>query len=444
MFPDSKTNKPVVRFRRDVQKCAALGSILYWRKTTSLLRHQPVATFVLGTAYVGPFLSLTNQVTNQGFELVGDPGVGKSTMQRVAAAVCGPADSPLGQNYWITANATINGLDRVMAEHNDLTLIIEESNLFALADHAGLRGRKLNELVFRLGDGTEKLRFHTNSPSRSRFNFLTSTNEALADLLLNMRAAVADAASDRLLTIPIGPGRRYGIFDCLPEGYATSGALADELTSRIRKCHGVGIRKLLTGLTRDMAERPDWVRERLNEHIASFRKRVGVDGTDGSETRVADACGTVYAALMFAVSYGAISRHIKPLKAALEAYWLIQTTRAKPPEALELLLKMARCWDTIVVPHGTALVELSDAEIDQATAIVRQCRNGQWELLLTDRQLKRVFPHLPSFFADPQIKLRAIAEGGRKKTKRRIRDNREHDRFHCFTLTEEEARRAGL
>lgn len=434
VFSASTEEAPVVLFHMDSQKCAAAGSIVKWRGITRTLRDQPVAAFVVLAAYAGPFLSLTKQVLNLGFELAGPGGVGKSTIQRVAAAVCGPADSPLGRNYWITANATINGLEGVMAQHNDMPLIIEESNLFAAADRYGARAAKLNELVFKLADGTEKLRFNSDQPQRSRFVFITSTNELLAQLLIGYREAVTDAATDRLLTIPIDTSRPYGIFDCLPKGWANSGDLADHFNVGVRKCHGVGIRKLLQHLVRALAERPEWVSESINGHMIDFRMQVGVDQNDGSETRVADAFGLVYAAGMFAVQVGAVSRRIDPLKAALACYELNRKSRAKPPSHLAQLRKLADDFDTQWIKFDCRLPELSDEQVEDATAFVRERREEPYELLLTDRQFLRAFPNPKAFFADSEIQQRMVGEPGRRKTKRQIRSNRKAERFFVFRI----------
>jgi hypothetical protein len=316
VFSPQAADDAVVMFAINKQKCAAAGTVSAWRGTTSLLKDQPVATFVMLTAFVGPFLALTDQVMNQGFEIVGSRGIGKSTMQRVAAAVCGPADNPLGPNYWVTADVTINALERLMAGHADMPLIIDELNLYAAGDSVPARARKFSELVFKLANGSEKMRFGASDPQRSRFIFIASTNESLEQLLLGHPIAGADAAFDRLLTIPIASDRAFGIFDCLPPGCTSSGELADRLNQATRKYFGVGIRHLLKSLVAERAIDPDVVAERLRASILFFRKKVGVNRNDGSETRVADAFGLVYAAGKMALRYKAVSPKINPLKAA--------------------------------------------------------------------------------------------------------------------------------
>jgi hypothetical protein len=298
------------------------------------------------------------------------------------------------------------------------------------------RAARFNDLVFRLADGTEKRRYSSGDPQRSRFVFLTSTNEPLAQVLMSYRVTVSEAAADRLLTIPIDPARPYGIFDTLPKGYGNSRELADHLSQAMRKCYGVSIRRFLGHLVEEEANDPAAVRERLQSSIARFRREVGVDENDGSETRVADACGKVYAAGEFVVRYKAASRHLDPLGAALRCYELNKASRAKPPSFVKQLRTLAD-WGALRVSPDR-LRELSDQQLEEAPAIVREHHDGREEILLTPRQLMRAFPNQRAFFADPEIRaMMMVAESGRRRTKRQIRSNRGLERFHVFILPEQ-------
>lgn len=436
VFSPRTTDEAVVLFPVNEQKCATAGSIYAWRVTTSLLKNQSVATFVLLAAYAGPFLALTNQIMNQGFEIAGPRGVGKSTVQRFAAAVCGPADNPLGLNYWVTADATINALERIMADHADMPLIMDEFNLYAAGENVAARARKFNELVFKLSNGSEKMRFGASNPQRSRFVFIASTNEPLEQLLLGHQLAGAEAAFDRLLTIPIGSDRPFGVFDSVPDKFVTSGQFAEHLNQAARKSYGIGIRHLLKHLVADLAKDPADVAQKLKESISYFRRQVGVDLNNGSETRVADAFGLVYAAGKFALRYKAISKHLDPLEATLACYRLNQTARSKPQDTAAQLVKLADDFDSLYETFDK-IRDISDEEIEEARAIVREARGGQRELLLTDSQLKRFTLNTRAFFADPQIDRMLISENGRKQTKRRIRKKHKAERFYCFRLPPE-------
>lgn len=434
VFSPTAEGKPVVLFPVSTQKCAAAGTLVTWQKLSSLLQDQHLASFVVFAAFAAPLLALTDGVLNFGFELVGPGGVGKSTLQRVAAAVCGPADNPLGPNYWISADATINGLERAMIEHRDMPLILEELNLYAAGESDTVRARKLRELAFKLANRTDKLRYGESVPQNSPLVYITSANEPLAELLAGKHMPVAGSAIDRLMTIPIGADRQYGIFDFLPPGFPNSGKLAEHLSREICKCYGVAIRQFLEHLVIERAKNPEAFAKKIRSSIEFFRRKVKVDANDGSETRVADAHGLVYAGARLAVRYGAISKDLDPLEAALETYKLSQSARAKPENlARKLRGFLDRTLDDLEVdPHN--LKDLSDSEIDAADVIVRKFRNGRRELLFTEAQLKRAFSNTRALFADPEVQAMMITEKGRKQTKRQIRLNKGLERFHVFIL----------
>lgn len=315
-----------------------------------------------------------------------------------------------------------------------MALIIEEMNLYAATDHDALRARKINDLIFKLSSGTSKIRYGSPDPHRTRFTFITSTNEAQAQLMLAGRLAVSDAAADRMLTIPVE--KPLGVFGCVPTGSASTGALAQQFNREVRKCHGVGIRQLLERLVPEMSERPDYVARRLRASTAYFRRKVEVEENDGSATRVADAFGLVYAVAKLVLRYGAASKRLKPLTAALTCYRLNQASRARPVDPLRLLTEVMGRWDVLHIPLG-GLSELSNEQIDENDCIIKEKRNGRNELLFIESQFNRLVHNRRAFFADPRIERILVADGERKQTKRQIRLNRKSERVYCFRVPEE-------
>lgn len=427
-------SKPVVLFHADKSKCATVGTLAGWRRATAIVAEQPIATFVLCTSFAGPLLALTDRAMNQGFEIAGPKGVGKSTLQRLAAAACGPANDPQGRNYWITANATVNGLEQVLAEHESLSMIIEETNLFAAGKDDKSRAAAFNELVFRLADGTAKRRHGDKGlQQRHRFVYLTSTNEPLATLLMGSRVDVSEAAADRLITIAIDGDRPFKIFDSLPAKWSSSSAMASDLNAAIAKHHGHGIRKFLDTLVRTRASRPQWVGAELKAALDRFRDAVSVDRNDGSAVRVADAFGLVAVAGEIAVRCGAVSPKLKPFEAALACYDLCRAAESDNVRVLERLLRL-RDHPKVIHVDCARLRKITDEEIGAAPAIVRVGRSGRVELLLTDKQLDRAFPSRSQLFADADVAKLHISEADRRQTKRKIRKGYGKERFYCFRI----------
>lgn len=438
----SEGDEIVVLFPGDPDKCAKTGTIAKWLRLTDLLEGQHLASFVLFASFAAPLLRFTKLLHNPGFELAGPGGVGKSTMQRVAAAVCGAADSAVGANYQVTANATVNGLEQVMAQHADSPLIIEEANLFASQDPSSRRADKWNGLIFSLAEGTSKLRFGGPRPRRRRLVFLISTNEALRDLLASRPGAASDAAADRLLTIPISADRPYGIFDFLPDAFEDIGELADALNTGVRQVHGVALRRFIKCLVRERAARPRKLQSRIRQLMKEFRAEVQVRANDGSATRVADSFGLVSAAAVLAIEWGAVSAKLDPMAAARACYALHLGTR-QPVDRVQELLRLATDFDSIEV-HPGALREMPDCDVEDAPAIVRHLRSGRVEVLLTDAQLRRAFPERRRFLDDPQVRRILIADANHLTTKRRFRANRKAERVFCFAIPDQLARERGL
>lgn len=433
VFSPLKSEGSVVLFPPDKQRVKKAGSMQAWRDLTAELHGQHVATFGLMTAFAGPLIALSGYYSNVGFEIAGPGGTGKSTILRLAAAVCGPVDNAEGLNYWMTANATMNGFERVLTEHQDMSLIIDETNLFAAADNVALRAAKFNELIFKLADGTEKRRHHSPTPARSRFIFLTSTNEPLAQLLEGYRVHVADAAADRLLTIPIDAQREFGIFDWLPKKWPDAAALADFISTEVCKTYGVGIRRFLQRLVQERNADPVALQTRIRDAMDEFRSKIGVDKNNGSETRVADSFGLVMAAGVLAVKYGAISKELDPVAAAMQCYILNRNIKYKVIDRVKKLRELADDFFTPII-HAGNMREMTDEELEECPGVLWQRLGGVQELLLTSNQLLRAFPDLTALFADHKVRDILISEDGRRKTKRRIRTNRREERFYVFRM----------
>lgn len=433
VFSPDRTSRSIALFPKDTESMKTSGKLKHWRAITAELEGQHLATFILLIPFAGPLVGLSQHFANPGFEIAGPGGSGKSTVLRLAAAVCGPTDNAQGPNYWITANTTINGLERVMRDHNDTTVIMDEANLYAAADHITTRAAKFNELVFRLAEGTEKRRHRAGEPSRARFVFLTSTNEPLAQLLAGCRVNVAEAAADRLLTVPISHEREFGVFDWLPRKWTDAAAFADYLSAEVRKVYGVGFRRFIRRVViereSDQAEFDICVRALIEK----FRSIVGVDKNSGSETRVADSFGLIYAAGVLALKYKAISRKLDPLVACEEAYRLNRGLHSHRVDHVKKLLELSDQYETPWI-RSDRLAEWSDADLEDSPCILRERPGGFKEILFTDSQLIRAFPDLRSFNNDPQVRQIRISENGRRKSKRQVRSNRGPERFHIFRM----------
>ena len=156
-------------------------------------------------------------------DLVDRTSVGKVTPLLMASSVWGgmPGRSGGFMETWAT---TVEGAERLMLQHSDGFLALDETNL---ADKAK---RVIREVIFRLAAGRQKVRYTDTGVTVSRrLVFLSSSNEPLAQLLAGSAGRVIRAAEVRLLSVPARASEKFGIFDRLPDGFAHSSAAVDHL-----------------------------------------------------------------------------------------------------------------------------------------------------------------------------------------------------------------------
>lgn len=437
VFSGQKGDKPIVLFAKQNEKVGVGGTLDEWLENVAEpLIDQPLPTFALMVAFAAPLMQVVSHPYNIGFEFAGPKAVGKSTIQFLAASVMGPANSATGLNYWRTANATVAALEEIMAEHNGMVLIIEETNLFAAGESEKTRSDKFNHLVFALAAGVRKARYRATSQIRSYFTYLTSTNEPLETILAGQRKLVTAAAADRLLTLPISPSiRPHGIFDCVPEGYRTAGEFAEALTRAIGTYHGRPIRRFLEKLVKEHRKDASSLRQKIDGYVADFRKLVNVDSNNGSETRVANAFGLMYAAGRLAKAYGALPKAIKVRNAAEVAYALNRSiTETDTP--MEKLFKHSKRTDLIRIRPGR-LSKLTETQCNRAPGFIWISPRGERELLITPKAFKAYFTLAKSILSNEEVRTRMVRDD-HLTTKRRLSAKGKKVRVYVFRLLGED------
>lgn len=435
VFAPRGATPATVLFDAEPAKFGKRGKLKLWKVgVAKLAAKQSLLTFVLIIPFAGPLLKLSRIHENFGFELCGPGGTGKTSAQHLAASVLGGALEPGGANYWIAANTTMNGLEQLYSAHADLAIIIDEMGDFCNGETERVRATKTREMIFRLRSGTTKNRFDGQREEPTRFVYLTSTNISLGNLLNGLDCATSAAAKDRLLTIPIAQTRKHGIFDHLPEGCVNGSEAISRLQALILDHHGLAIRRYLKRFVKERAGGEDALRQKIDAEIRRFHDAVGVDQNVGSEARVADEFGLIYAAGQLAISYGALPREFDPLKAAIDVYRLNRESAAPLPTYYQQLERLVHNPRSLRI-DSDALRSIHDDDLHRAPALVRTTHYGELELLLTSRQLARRFENKAAFYRDPEVAMVAITDKDSRKTvKRTVRTEARQERFHAFRL----------
>ena len=395
---------------------------------------QSVVTFALMIAFASPLLALSRVTFNPGFELTGPKRKGKSTLQQLVASVVGSVSAQDGRSYIVPANTTANALEETTQGYADLPLIIEEMGQYYAGENEKARSRKMLELIMRLASGTVKARRGEPQPSPARFMYLTSSNETLSSIFGGHLDPTRSAAGDRLLTTPVSAKRKLGIFDRLPPGCRSSREAIHAMTDLAEAHFGTAMRAFLPRLVAERAADEAALKHRIQTLIDEFRRAVGVDDNIGSDSRIADVYGLVYAGGALAQNYDALPAALDPLRAATKMYHLNRAVSEPPLSNIERLRQLI---DRRGVLHidATDLQAMSDDDLAAAPALLRTDRKGPVEPLLTDAALRRAFPNRNRFFADREIKaVMRTDKDGRRAVTISVRSNKKQERLYAFSI----------
>ncbi len=192
-----------------------------------IVRGQPLILFLLAFGFVGPLLRFAPaDMQNPIIELVGETERGKTALARATSSIWGgDPDSGIGTcDSWDFARAK---LDELRAPHRDGLFVLDEANKAGRSRRE--QAQVINDAVFRLADTSSRRRFGDGGPPEPIRQAALSTSN------LSMRNLVGDdttakrAVVTRVLTLECD--RPYGIFDSVPDGFASSKDVVEKLTS---------------------------------------------------------------------------------------------------------------------------------------------------------------------------------------------------------------------
>ncbi len=439
VFAPPGVAKGAVAFAPQRLKCSCRGKHRKWRKgvATPLIDH-PIPSFFTMAAFTAPLLELSGRADNVGFELAGEGGKGKTTVQRIMASVVGPAMEK-DRGYITTFNMTPAALERSMQWHSDMPLIIDEANLFGSGEGGRADKRKMRDFSFQMFSGTTKGRFDDPYQAGFRFVFVTSANEAFTELLNESHGDIANAATDRLISITVPPGDA-GVFGKLPDGFDSYRQFTLALETAMAQQYGTAMPKFLMKLVEARHKNEAKLRKSIRHGMDRFKAKAGVNDNNGSDVRVAEAFGLVYAAGVLARRYGILPKDFDCLGAALHCYTNFRNTVPIRQHLAERLTEIADRPETIKIDRRN-LVELSDRKVAKAGAFIRKVK-GETLLLMTTAFGQKMFPDWNALRGTPDFAAlnRSNDDGRGRGYHCRIRSNKQSDWFYCFKLLEDQDR----
>lgn len=436
VFSPDRSTEAVVLFVRDAYRCAVQGKGQHkaWLKAiAAIASKQPLVTFTLMLPFAGPLISLSRLTENIGFELSGPKGVGKTTLQYLAASIVGPALGPVDRNYWLSANSTNAALEPHMPLYNDMAMVIEDLSAMYAAKTGRARVAAMRELVFTMAQGTAKGRDKVDRQRPARFVWFTSANDSTPRLLADGASGSALAAGDRLLALPISARAKHGVFaKTLPVGMHSSSDAAREIKRLVAGHHGVPMRYFLRRLVRERATDEGALKAKIEGHIQAFHHHIGVDRNDGSASRVADAFGLVYAAGLLAQEYGALPKGLGCRQAATACHRRNRKSLGKDVDFVQRLDELAKRTDVVLIdPQNKSAAYL--AKLEAAPALLRQRGSGRADLVLTPGQIERAFPSGKPC-KDPAVRKLMKHDGDRQTIKMKLSKCGTPTRVYCFKL----------
>lgn len=381
VYAPPKATEGLLGFFPDPTKCSRQGSHDQWlSQVAAPLTGHHIPCFAIMACFAAPLLGLVGRPDNFGFELSGAGGKGKSTTQRLMASVVGPAMEK-DNGYITTFNMTSAALEQSMQEHSDMPFIIDEANLFGRGG-GSTDQRKMQDFSFQMGSGTTRGRFGTHKQEGYRFIYVTSANEPFHQLLRHAYRDTANAASDRLMSITVPEGDA-GVFGPLAPDYQSYRQFTQALETAMAGQYGTAMGKFLWALVRARHADETGLLAKLRNRIDAFKKRVGVNENNGSDVRVAEAFGLVYAAGFYARHIGVLPSTYDCMGAASYCYTNYRGAVPVHQPLPDRIRAVAARAETLTVDRA-ALPTLSDEEMEQIGSFIRVVK-GETLLLMTPR-----------------------------------------------------------
>lgn len=372
----------------------AIGSFSRYEKVLSpVLRDQPIPILVFFfslTPILQPFAKDAGVlVINTILELSGKGSRYKSSLTNfVAGSVWGGSSEPLGfADPW---NLTAAKAEQIFRDQNNALVVLDEAT--AAGGSSKERGHLIANVAHRLASGKVRGRMDSASEPFSAM-VLSSSNESLMSIL-DYAPEVKAALEVRLVTIEV-PSRDTGVFEAVPEGYATvSEAMEDvfKLTAQHRgKLAKRFVRKVLRWNRRDH----DGFLRALRVAIDEFMAGVGLDSpeADPAEARRAKPFALSYAAAVLAFKMGVLNKKRwgsvrRTLRHAWLRYGRLSATGSAPSALRSFLADQS---NQLVQIRAGSRPEVPNADFKKIAGFIYSGKRRQLCLAMTAQMVNRHF-----------------------------------------------------
>lgn len=377
-----------------------------WREQVAVpLAGQPVATFVLSMAFAAPLMDFANAGHNYIFELIGEPGIGKSTLQKLAASVVGPPTHHAAIPFVVSLTRLMDKGGGSLAEYRHLPLIVDHlPEYFAGATKAQCQQvlrMMVSNLVTGVVDGCDK--------SIRTIALLSSTAPLLSCVSFDSRDH--RSLNGKVLTIPIPQRPHTAISNPTPATEQNQSFVRQVMSAAVDN-HGTAFALFVKKLSRLMTKDPLRLATYIQNDICRFRTWLAVDQNDGAAVRIADAFGLVYAAGKLAQRYHCLPKNMDVLQAAQHCHGLHRGQALPSGSFIERLNELCKG------PHVAYASEDSPEAVANADVIVAKCK-GHSERWVRPDAIEVLFPDWQRLKNNPDVAKLRIRDTTKPTTTRK-------------------------
>lgn len=271
------------------------SSLKAWNQDVGqVIVDQGIIIFATMVALAAPILDLVPRLKGTGFNIVGPPGCGKSSLSSMIAALAGwDARRVPGSDGQSDSAAFAPWLET----RRDQLVILDGFEATLAGETERKKIDRIKHWLFNAA----------NSPSAGMY--MIGSRKPVATMGGEDNDVIS-ASSERLYVIDLA-GRPLGILDTVPLPFVTANEAVAELVKRFELDAGHAMSKFLQRLVNSRHKDEAALRARIERLVAKFCEQAGADPNCGSEIRSAEPFGVVHAAGVLAQGWKVLPADIK-------------------------------------------------------------------------------------------------------------------------------------
>jgi putative DNA primase/helicase len=367
---------------RYATKFRTKGTLPVWQKLAKLAEGNATMMLSIALAFVGPLGELLS-VETPVFQLIGEPGAGKTTMATAAGSVWGGGASKAAMaiaagsfsgerpndSFCESWNNTINNTEAVAAAYNATFLVLDETR--SAGNNRQEIAQNILACVMRLSGGAMRGRKTDNAAQQPTWwmGILSTSNLSLDEIAAGTKERVDDAHRGRMIDVPVTT-ENVGAFANL-HGFSDHAAFSDACRRMARENRGVAgrayLEKLVQWRVKDEGGLQEWLRERRAFYLTLASRKLEANGRDLA--RINQMFATVYAAGRLAIKFDILPWDEKSFASALIECERAHIDFVAAYVARDVTRTPAKPWMALRSYVSANLAEFIDVDLEKPLSI---------------------------------------------------------------------------